>query len=167
MPARFRDSQMHDAAWPLEFSFNTGDTGTRVLFLVHCTYGCCISTCTVVNFPCEYGNMLWKTRRFNMQLMDDACSWCRWPCSMRGLPRLLSTSWATENAVLALFLDPLLLADGFSTPHTTLGGCQVHCVPAHGGRVQKLATWRFPQMDRSSSVSQFRCLTVYLYQNTP
>ena len=60
-------------------------------------------------FPCECGNMLWKTRRFNMQLLDDAYSWCRWPCSMRGLPRLLSTSWATENAVLALFLDPLLL----------------------------------------------------------
>ena len=87
----------------------TGDTGTRILFLVHCTYGCCISTCTVVNFPCECGNMLWKTRRFNMQLMDDACSWCRWPCSMRGLPGLLSISWAAENAVLALFLDPLLL----------------------------------------------------------
>ena len=103
--------------------FLTGDTAvrTRVLFLVQCTYGCCISTCIVVNFPCECGNMLWKTRRFNMQLMDDACSWCRWPCSMRGLPRLLSTSWATENAVLALFLDPLLLADGFSTPHATPG----------------------------------------------
>ena len=101
-----------------------------------------------------------------MQLMDDACSWCRWPCSMRGLPRLLSTSWATENAVLALFLDPLLLADGFSTPHTTLGGCQVHCVPAHGGFGRTVDPWRFPQTDRSSSVSQFRCLTVYPYQKT-
>jgi hypothetical protein len=28
---------------------------------------------------------------------------------MRGLPGLLSTSWATENAVMALFLDPLML----------------------------------------------------------
>ena len=102
-----------------------------------------------------------------MQLMDDACSWCRWPCSMRGLPRLLSTSWATENAVMALFLDPLLLADGFSTPHTTLGGCQVHCVPAHGGRERIVNPWRFPQTDRSSSVSQFRCLIVYPCQKTP
>jgi hypothetical protein len=37
----------------------------------------------------------------------------------------------------------------------------MHCVAAHARRVQKLDPWRFPQTDRSSSVSQFRCLTVY------
>ena len=48
-----------------------------------------------------------------------------------------------------------------------LAGCQVHCVPAHARRVPNPATWRFLQTDRSSSVSQFRCLTVYSYQKTP
>jgi hypothetical protein len=33
------------------FFQNTGDTGTRVFFSVQCTYSCCISTCTAVNFP--------------------------------------------------------------------------------------------------------------------
>ena len=32
---------------------NTGDTGTSVLFLVQCAYGCCISNCIVVNIPCQ------------------------------------------------------------------------------------------------------------------
>ena len=39
--------------------------------------------------------------------------------------------------------------------------------PWEGGRVQNIATWRFPQTDRYSSVSQFRCLTVYPNQKTP
>ena len=48
-----------------------------------------------------------------------------------------------------------------------LGGCQVHCVAAHGGFGRTVDPWRFVQTDRSSSVSQFRCVIVYLYQNTP
>ena len=48
-----------------------------------------------------------------------------------------------------------------------LGGYQVHCVPAHGGRERIVNPRRFPQTDRSSSVSQFRCLTVYPHQKTP
>jgi hypothetical protein len=135
---------------------------------------CCISTCTVVTFPCEYmyGNMLWKTRRFNMcmQLMDDACSWCRWPsCSMRGLPLetpfdILGHRECRRGAVLGpLAARPM--ASARRTP--PMGGCQVHCVPAHARRERIDHPWRFPQTDRSSSVSQFRCLTVYPCQKTP
>ena len=29
-------------------------------FLVQCTYSCCISTCTVVNFPCESQKSIWS-----------------------------------------------------------------------------------------------------------
>ena len=49
---------------------NTGDTGTRVLFLAQCTYGCCISTCTVVNSPvnmvtfCQYPAIQHAAREF-------------------------------------------------------------------------------------------------------
>ena len=91
---------------------------------------------------------------------DDhaACVGCLDSFRHLGPPR--TTSWRCS-------WTPCCWADGFSTPHATLGGCQVHCVPAHGGRVPNTATWRFPQTDRSSSVSQFRCLTVYPYQKTP
>ena len=47
----------HASAWRNRFDFwtfqNTGDTVTRVLSLVQYTYSCCISTCTIVNFPCR------------------------------------------------------------------------------------------------------------------
>ena len=32
-----------------------------------------------------------------------------------------------------------------------LGGCQVHCVPAHARRVQNTNPWRFPQMTVSQA----------------
>ena len=105
-----------------------------------------------------------------MQLMDDACSWCRWPCSMHELPSLLSTSWFLGHRERrpGAVLGPLAARPMASARRTPpLGGCQVHCVPAHARRVPNTDPWRFPQTDRFSSVSQFRCLTVYPYQKTP
>jgi hypothetical protein len=68
-----------------------GDTGTRALCSVQCTYGCCISTCTIVNFPCQCGNILWKPRRFNMQLLHDG--WCKQLMQMTMQP-CMQHAWA-------------------------------------------------------------------------
>ena len=78
----------------LENFKNTGDTCTRVLFLVQCTYGCCISNCTVVNIPCQWGNILWKTDESDEKkansalLLPSTFPFTRSPAPAIGGPRL-------------------------------------------------------------------------------
>ena len=119
-----------------------------------------ISPVNVVKFCEKPGDSTCSWWMMHAADADDhaACVGCLDSFRYIGPPR--TPSWRCS-------WTPCCWADGFSTPHTTLGGCQVHCVSAHGGRVLKLDPWRFSQTDRSSSVSQFRCLTVYLCKKHP
>ena len=55
MPARITDAR---CSLNLEFPIIQGIPVLGYFFSVQCTYGCCIAICTVVNFPCQYGDIL-------------------------------------------------------------------------------------------------------------
>ena len=69
----------------LEFSIIQGILVLGYFFLAQCTYGCCLSTCTVVTMvPCIQIMVTFCENPGDSTcswcVMDDACSWCSMGC---------------------------------------------------------------------------------------
>ena len=71
-----RKSCQHESAMPNRLDFlkilkYRGYRYSGTFFLVHCTYGCCISTRTVVTFPCSI-----RTTRICFDIMSSCAVEC-------------------------------------------------------------------------------------------